>query len=326
MAKIAVVQSAPVLLDRVGTLEKAVAAAYGAASEGAELVVFPEAFVPGYPAWIWRLRPGGDMALTERLHAKLCENAVSLARNDLAPLCDAAREHNITIVCGVDEIDDNASRTTLYNTVVTIGPDGSLLNRHRKVMPTNAERMVWGFGDATGLKVVDTPCGRVGALICWENYMPQARLAMYAQGIQIYIAPTFDDGDSWVASMQHIAREGRCWVIGSGFALRACDIPDSFPEKDAIFPDPEEWVNPGDSVIVDPGGEIVAGPLRQEYGVLRADIDLDRVVTARIAFDVAGHYARPDLFQLHVNSQPLEPVVFDTGDGSSSPTIIKPAG
>jgi nitrilase len=182
-------------------------------------------------------------------------------------------------------------------------------------MPTNAERMVWGFGDGTGLKVVDSPCGRIGALICWENYMPQARLAMYAQGIQIYIAPTFDDGDTWLASMQHIAREGRCWVIGSGFALRAGDIPDSFPEKDTIFPEPEEWVNPGDSVIVAPSGTIAAGPLRQEYGVLYCDLDLGQVVTARRAFDVAGHYARPDVFQLHVNDQPLEPVVFDGNDG-----------
>ena len=320
MSKIAVVQNAPVLLERERTLERAVAATSEAAADGADLVVFPEAFIPGYPAWIWRLRPGGDMALTERLHARLFENAVSLARNDLAPLCAAAKEHGLTIVCGVNEIDDNASRTTLYNTVVTIGPDGTLLNRHRKVMPTNAERMVWGFGDGTGLKVVDTPCGRIGALICWENYMPQARLALYAQGIQIYIAPTFDDGDAWIASMQHIAREGRCWVIGSGFALRASDIPESFPDKDTVFPDPEEWVNPGDSVIVAPGGAIVTGPLRNEYGVLHAELDLERVVTARRALDVAGHYARPDIFQLHVNRKPLVPVVFDTGDGPSGPT------
>ena len=148
--------------------------------------------------------------------------------------------------------------------------------------------------------------------------MPQARLALYAQGIQIYVAPTFDDGDGWVASMQHIAREGRCWVISSGSALCARDIPDSFPEKDTLFSDPEEWVNPGDSVIVAPGGEIIAGPLRGEYGVLYADLDLDRVVTARRALDVAGHYARPDIFQLHVNAQPMAPVVFDAKAGTKS--------
>lgn len=311
MPKIAIIQRPPVLLDRASTIKKAASSAAEAAAAGAELVVFPEAFVPGYPAWIWRLRPGGDMALTEALHAKLYANAVSIARDDLAPLRNVAKEHGIVVVCGVDEVDDNTSRTTIYNTVVTIGPDGALLNRHRKVMPTNAERMVWGFGDGSGLKVVDTPCGRIGTLICWENYMPQARLAMYAQGIQIYIAPTFDDGDNWVASMQHIAREGRCWVISSGFALRACDIPDSFPERDTMFPDPDEWVNPGDSVVVAPGGNLVAGPLRKEYGVLYCDVDLDRVVTSRRAFDVAGHYARPDIFQLHVNNQPMAPVVLE---------------
>lgn len=313
MPKIAVVQQAPVLLHRAETLDKAVVAVAEAASAGAELVVFPEAFVPGYPAWVWRLRPGGDMALTETLHAKLFENSVRLSGDDLAPLRDVAKQHGVTVVCGVDEVDDTTSRTTLYNTVVTIGPDGTVLNRHRKVMPTNAERMVWGFGDGSGLKVVETPCGRIGALICWESYLPQARLAMYAQGIQIYIAPTFDDGDIWLASMQHIAREGRCWVIGSGFALRASDIPNDFPEKDMLFPDPQEWVNPGDSVVVAPGGEIVAGPLREQYGVLYADVDLDQVASARRALDVAGHYARPDIFTLHVDRKPLEPVTF-SGD------------
>jgi nitrilase len=314
MPKVAVVQQAPVLLDRAATIEKAVAAIAEATANGAKLVVFPEAFIPGYPAWIWRLRPGGDMGISETLHGKLFQQAVCLTHGDLAPLCDSAKKHGVTVVCGMDEKEEEASRTTLYNTVVTIGPDGTLLNRHRKVMPTHAERMVWGFGDGTGLKVVDTPCGRIGSLICWENYMPQARLALYAQGIQIYIAPTFDDGDIWIASMQHIAREGRCWVIGSGCAMHARDIPDTFPDKDIHFPDPEEWINPGDSVIVAPGGAIVAGPLREKQEMLYADLDLDRVATSRKALDVAGHYSRPDLFQLHVNNQPMAPVVFDAKD------------
>ncbi|MFC1765072.1 carbon-nitrogen hydrolase family protein [Planctomycetota bacterium] len=315
MSKVAIVQQAPVLLDRIATTEKAVDAVAEAAGKGAELVVFPEAFIPGYPAWIWRLRPGGDMALAEKLHAKLFENSVNLARGDLAPLQKAAQKHKVTVVCGIDEWEETASRTTLYNTVVIIGPNGDILNRHRKVMPTNAERMVWGFGDATGLKVVDTPAGRLGTLICWENYMPQARLAMYAQGIEIYIAPTFDDGDAWVASMQHIAREGRCWVIGSGFALHAKDIPADFPERETVFPSSGEWINPGDSVIVAPGGSIVTGPMRDEYGLLCADVDISQVITSRRALDVAGHYARPDLFQLQVNTQPMAPVVFNAESG-----------
>ena len=310
MPKVAIIQEAPVL-NRAATIEKAVVAVSEAAGNDAELIIFPEAYIPGYPVWIWRLRPGSDMRIIEELHEKLYENAVNLANDDLAPLREAANKHNVTVVCGIDEREENASRTTLYNTVVIIGPDGDLLNRHRKVMPTNAERMVWGFGDAIGLKVVETPSGRLGTLICWENYMPQARLSIYAQGVEIYIAPTFDDGDLWVASMQHIAREGRCWVIGSGFALHTNDIPDNFPRKETVFPDSSEWINPGDSVIVAPGGSIITGPLRNEYGLLYADIDTQQVIASRRTLDVAGHYARPDIFCLHVNNQPMEPVLFE---------------
>jgi len=307
MSRIAIVQHAPVFLDRAATLDKAVIAVDEAATAGARLIVFPEAFVPGYPAWIWRLRPGADMALTEQLHARLRANAVDLAGEDLAPLRQAARQHQVTIVCGLHEREGDFSRGTLYNTVVVIGPDGALLNRHRKVMPTSPERMVWGFGDATGLKAVDTPCGRVGALICWENYMPLARCAMYAQGVEIYVAPTYDSGERCVASMQHIAREGGCWVLGCGCAFQARDIADAVP---GMYPDADEWVNPGDSVVVAPGGKIVAGPLHEAIGILYADIDLERVGMARRSLDVVGHSARPDLFQLQVNRRPQPPVTF----------------
>ena len=311
MAKLAVIQQAPVYLDREATVASAVAWVEEAAANGAELVVFPEAFIPGYPAWIWRLRPGGDWDLTERIHALLLEHAVDLSGDELRPLHAAARQHGVTIVCGMDERDGQLGRTTLYNTMLVIGPDGTLLNRHRKLMPTNPERMVWGFGDASGLKVVDTPCGRLGTLICWENYMPLARYALYAQGIEIYIAPTYDSGDGWIGTLQHIAREGCCWVVGSGNAMRAADIPDSFPEKVSLYPDPEEWVNPGDSVVIAPGGELVAGPLRREQGILYAEVESAKVGLARRSFDVVGHYARPDIFTLHVDTRPQRPVVFE---------------
>ena len=307
MARIAVVQEAPVFLDRARTIEKAVGHVAEAAAAGAKLVVFPEAHVPGYPAWIWRLRPGGDWTLNEQIHARLLANAVDLAAGDLAALLDATHAHDVTLVCGIDEREG----ATLYNTVVTIGPDGRLLNRHRKLMPTNPERMVWGFGDATGLKVVDTPCGRAGALICWENYMPLARYALYAQGIELYLAPTYDSGDAWIGTLQHIAREGGCWVICSGTAFRARDLPDDFPGKAALYPDDDEWVNPGDSVVIAPGGEIVAGPLRNENGLLYADVDPARAALARRTLDVVGHYARPDVFTLHVNAARQTPLVFD---------------
>jgi len=306
----AIVQRPPAFLDRDKTLELAAAAVAEAARGGAKLVVFPEAFIAGYPAWIWRLRPGTDIALTERLHAGLLESAVTLDAGHLDPLCLAAREHDVTVVCGMHERDGTFSRGTLYNSVVVIGPDGEMRNRHRKLMPTNPERMVWGQGDATGLKAVQTPCGRLGALICWENYMPLVRYALYAQGVEIYVAPTYDSGERWIATLQHIAREGGCWVLGSGCAFRGGDLPAAFPGRSELYPDAAEWVNPGDSVVIAPGGKIVAGPLRRETGVLYADIDLQQVGAARRSLDVAGHYARPDLFELRVNTRAAPPVIY----------------
>jgi nitrilase len=311
MVKLAIVQESPALLDRQQTIDKAVTAIERAAAGGAALVIFPEAFIPGYPAWIWRLRPGGDWNLSEALHARLLDNAVDLAADDLAPLRAAARKYELTVVCGLNERDSQHSKATLYNTVVSIGPDGNILNHHRKLMPTNPERMVWGFGDGSGLKVVDTPAGRIGTLVCWENYMPLARYALYSQGIEIYIAPTYDSGDDWIGTLQHIAREGRCWVAGSGVVLTRSDLPADFPDKETLYPESDEWINPGDSVVIAPGGEIVAGPMHQEKGLLYADVDPGRVGVARRALDVAGHYARPDVFTLHVNTRPQSPIEFE---------------
>lgn len=307
MPRVAVVQKAPAFLDRTKTIAHAVDYVREAAQGGAQLVTFPEAFIPGYPAWIWRLRPGGDMALSERLHAALLENAVTVDSDQLAPLQQAAREHRVTVVCGVHERDGAYSRATLYNTVLTIGPDGSLLNRHRKLMPTNPERMVWGMGDASGLKTVDTPCGRVGALICWESYMPLVRYALYAQGIDIYVAPSYDSGERWMATLQHIAREAGCWVVGGGCAFRASDFPPSMPGRDELYPDRDEWVNTGGSAVVAPGGKLVAGPMTGELGILYADMDPALVANARRSLDVVGHYARPDLFQLRTNAAAAKP-------------------
>jgi nitrilase len=311
VSTVAVVQQAPTYLHRETTLATAVAAIAEAASSGARLIVFPEAFVPGYPAWLWRLRPGTDGALGARIYSLLLENAVSLKRGDLGPLLEAARQHAVTVVCGIDERDDEFGGGTLYNTALVIGPDGTILNRHRKLMPTNPERMVWGFGDATGLKVVDTPSGRLGTLLCWESLMPLARYALYAQGIEIYVAPTYDNGDGWIGTLQHIAREGCCWVVGSGCVLRASDFAADFPGRETLYPDAAEWVNVGDSVVIAPGGKIVAGPLRREVGILYAELDTGRVGAARRSLDVVGHYARPDLFQLRVNTQPQKPVQFE---------------
>jgi nitrilase len=308
--KVAIVQKPPVLLDREATLARAVECLAEAAAAGARLVIFPEAYVPGYPSWVWRLRPGRDMKLAGEIHARLRQASVDIGRGDLEPLCKAAAAHGVTVVCGLDEIDSAFSGTTIFNTVVVIGPDGAILNRHRKLMPTNPERMVWGWGDASGLNVVATPAGRIGTLICWESYMPLARYALYAQSIEIYVAPTWDCGESWLASMRHIAKEGGCWVLGTATAIQACDVPEDFPGRAQLFEDAQEWLCDGDAVIVRPGGSVAAGPLHREKGMLHGSIDIAAAHAARRSLDVAGHYARPDVFDLKVNRQPMPPVDF----------------
>jgi nitrilase len=307
--KVAVIQKPPVLLDRDKTIARAVASIDEAAAAGAALLVFPEAYIPGYPTWVWRLKPGGDMALSGEIHSRLRRNAVDLNREDLRPLQEAASRHAVTVVIGMNEIDSRFSGTTLFNTVVIIGPDGTLLNRHRKLMPTNPERMVWGMGDASGLRVVDTTAGRLGALICWESYMPLARYALYAQGLDIFVNPTWDHGEVCLATFRHIAREAGCWVIATATALQGSDVPADFPERDKLYK-PDEWINDGDAVVVNPSGAVIAGPLHREKGILFAEIDIEAARRARRSLDVCGHYARPDIFSLSINRKPLEPAEF----------------
>ena len=308
MVKVAVVQQPPVYLDLAATMERAVGLVAEAAGQGAGLVVFPEAWFPGYPTFVWRLKPSADMGKTDALYTRLVANAVDLSRDGLKPLRDAAREHGTVVVAGLQELDGAVSGTTVYNTVCTIDATGDLLNTHRKLMPTNPERMVWGFGDARGLRVVETAAGRIGALLCWENYMPLARYALYGQNLEILVAPTWDTGDGWLSTMRHIAREGGCWVIGCSTTLEAADIPEDVPHRDVLFPDPAEWINDGDAVVMKPFGGPVAGPMRREKGILLAEIDTAAVAAARRKFDVAGHYARPDVFTLSVDRSPREPV------------------
>ena len=309
VVKVAVIQKPPVLLNRSSTIDAVLASIDEAVGEGASLLVFPEAYIPGYPTWIWRLRPGGDGTLTGEIHARLRENAVDLDGGDLQPVQEAAAKHGITIVIGINERDSRFSGTTLFNTVVVIGPDGALLNRHRKLMPTNPERMVWGMGDASGLRVVNTPAGRLGALICWESYMPLARYALYAQDIEIYVAPTWDTGESWLATMRHIAKEAGCWVISTATALQGCDVPSNFPEREKLYTE-DEWINDGDAVVIKPMGAIAAGPLNRQKGILYAEIDAETARRARRSLDVSGHYSRPDIFSFAVDRKPLSPVVF----------------
>lgn len=300
MPTIAVVQYPPVLADRDATLSRTIELARDAAKEGAKLVVFPEAFIPGYPSWIWRLRPGGDMGLSGEIHQRLVKNAVEVGSGHLDELCATAKDLGVDILCGIDEIDPKHHSVTLFNSYVHISHEGEIVNVHRKVMPTNPERMVWGFGDGRGLRVVDTPIGRVGSLICWENFMPTARMTLYAQGIDIYVAPTWDSSDGWLGTMQHIAREGRCYVVNCCTAMNGGDVPEDFPGRDQLFED-DEIINLGESCVVAPGGDIIAGPVKGEQTILYADIDLDKVHASRRSLDIAGHYHRPDIFQLEVD-------------------------
>jgi len=307
--KVAVCQKPPALLNLAESIDRAIQTLNEAADEGAKLVVFPEAYLPGYPTWIWRLRPGGDMALGNKLHNELRKNSINLAAGTLDPICKAAAKRDLVVVMGLNEIDSDFSGTTIYNTVVIIGADGTISNRHRKLMPTNPERMVWGFGDASGLRVVETPVGRIGSLICWENYMPLSRFALYTQNVDIYVAPTWDSGDTWIASMNHIAREGGCWVLSTATAMQGSDIPAAFPEREKLFKD-DEWINSGDAVVVKPFGGVVAGPLHNQKGILYATIDPDTARSSRKALDVAGHYGRPDIFHLEIDRRTMSPITF----------------
>lgn len=306
---VAIIQKPPVVLNFAETIDRMLSLIAEAANEGAELLIFPEAYLPGYPTWIWRLRPGTDKELCCDIHALLRQNAVNIDRGDLVPLQNAAKFHAVTLLVGMNEIDTDFSCTTLFNTVVVIGADGAIINRHRKLMPTNPERMIWGMGDAAGLKVVDTPLDRLGSLICWESYMPLARYSLYAQNMEIFVNPTWDSGEMHIASMRHFAREGGCWVLAGATAMQSCDIPQDFPSRDELFGQ-EEWINEGGAVVVNPSGEIIAGPLNRMKDFLYAEIDIEAARKARRSLDVCGHYSRSDIFSLSVNRQPFCPVEF----------------
>ena len=305
--KVTAVHEPPVYYDLEASLERAADIISRAAATGSGLLVFPEAWLPGYVDFVWALTPSNGMAGEfSDVYRRLWENAVDLGRDSLAPVREAAREHSVVVVMGLQE----KSGGTLYNTAALIDADGTLLHVHRKLMPTNAERQVWGYGDGSTLKVVETAAGRVGMLLCWENYMPLARMAIYAQNVEFYCAPTADPRDLWHMTMQHIAKEGGCAVIGVCGCMKLDELPADFPAREKL----EmwgEWFMPGNASIIAPGGEVLAGPARKEYALVHAEIDPTQIAEARRTFDVTGHYARPDVFTLHVNRSRNVPVRFD---------------
>ena len=299
---VAAVQAAPVFLDRAATVEKACALIAEAGARGARLVAFPEGFIPAYPLWAWHIPAGETHALRE-LYAELLDQAVALHSEATGRLCAAAREAGVHVAVGINERNTEASGTTLYNSLLWIAADGRILGCHRKLVPTAGERLVHGQGDGSTLEAYDLPIGCLGGLICWENYMPLARFALYAWGVQIYVAPTWDRGEPWLSTLRHIAKEGRAYVLGCCSAMRRDDVPDRYAFKEKYLP-PGEWINPGDSAIVDPDGKFLVEPVRHREEILYAEVDPRRLRGPRWQLDVAGHYGRPDVFELTVRREP----------------------
>ncbi len=294
----ACVQVEPAIFDRAATIDRVAARTAEAAGAGATLVVFPETFIPAYPSSVWAkaLAGWGEPGAKEAF-ALLHRESLELPGPDADRLAAIAREHGVWLAIGVNEVDP-ARPGTLYNSLLYYSPEGELALHHRKLVPTNHERLVWGPGDGRGLRAIETPIGRLGGLICWENYMPLARFSLYESGIEIYIASTADDGDSWQATLQHIALESRSFVVAPSHFQRAGSYPDDFPLASLL--EGRDILGRGGSAILGPDGSYLAGPLYDEEGILYAELDPDLLLQSRQRFDAAGHYHRPDVLTLTV--------------------------
>lgn len=296
----ACVQVQPVIFDRDATIEKIDALAREAASAGASLVVLPEAFVPVYPSSVWaKALAGWADPRAKAAFALLARESVEIPGPAADRLGEIAKTHGVWLVTGVTELDP-VRPGTLYNTLLYHAPDGRLALHHRKLVPTNHERLVWGPGDGRGLEAIDAGFGRIGGLICWENYMPLARFALYESGVEVYIASTADDADAWQATLVHIARESRAFVIAAAHFQRASGYPESFPLRPEL--DEVDVIGRGGSAILAPDGSYLAGPLFDEEGILYAELDPARLFEERQRFDPAGHYHRPDILELTVRN------------------------
>jgi nitrilase len=303
MTKVAVVQAGSCLFDTPATFAKLDRLAADAATQGAELVVFPEAFVGGYPKGMdFGARLGSRSQDGREWFARYHASAITIPGDETLRIGEIAAAHRLHLVVGVIERDGG----TLYCTVIFVGPDGTLLGKHRKLMPTAMERILWGQGDGSTLPVIETAIGKIGAVICWENYMPLLRMAMFAQGVELYCAPTVDDRETWALSMRHIAFEGRCFVLSAVQYQTRADIPEGCPTSD----DDALVSIRGGSIIAGPLGEVLAGPVYDQEAVLVADIDLGAIARGKYDLDVVGHYARPDVFSLTVDTRAKPAVDF----------------
>ena len=300
--RVAVVQAASVLFDAAASVAKACRLTEEAAAAGAQLVLFPEAFVPAYPrGFSFGMVVGSRDPEGRMLWQRYWENSIDVPGPLAEQLGEAAKKAGVHLAIGVIERDSTYSRGTLYCTLLYFGPEGRLLGKHRKLKPTAAERLIWGEGDGSTLPVLDTGVGRIGGLICWENYMPLARMALYQQGVEIYLAPTADSRDTWQATLRHIACEGRCYVLGCNQYVTRDMYPTDLPCLAELSSQPDVMCR-GGSVIISPLGEVIAGPLYDQEGILYADLDMGEIVRGKLDFDVTGHYARPDVFRFAVNS------------------------
>jgi len=310
---VAVVQAAPVAFDLPATLAKVAGQTAKAASQGAQLVLFPEAFVGAYPRGLSFGATVGNRSAEGRDQYRLYwENAIDIPGDETRQMAEIAAQNGLYLVVGVIEREGG----TLYCTVVFFGPDGSYLGKHRKLMPTGSERLIWGYGDGSTMPVFDTPLGKIGAVICWENYMPLMRAAHYAKGVQIYLAPTADGRETWLSTVRHIAMEGRCFVLSCNQFARRGDYPNEYPTD--FGDDPDTVMSRGGSCIISPLGEVLAGPDYEGEAVLVAQLDLGDIARGKFDFDAVGHYARPDVFTLLVNEQPASPVTFRGSAGAAA--------
>jgi nitrilase len=305
ITRVAVVQAAPVSFDLTRTLEKVADLAADARGRGARLTLFPEAFVSAYPRGLaFGAVVGSRTAAGREQFRRYWESAIDVPGPHADRLAQIARDNRTHLVTGVIERDGG----TLYCTVLFHGPDGRYLGKHRKLMPTGSERLIWGQGDGSTLPVVQTELGRVGAVICWENYMPLLRTAMYAKGVEIYCAPTADGRDTWLPTMQAVAMEGRCFVLSANQFARRRDYPADYATD--FGDDPDTVLSRGGSCIVGPLGQVLAGPDFSGETILTADLDMNEITRARLDFDAVGHYSRPDVFRLIVDETSRTSVSF----------------
>jgi nitrilase len=299
--KVACIQAEPVILDRERTLDRLEQLASEAARNGAELVVFPETFIPVYPSSRWaKAFAGWENAGAKETFARIAQNAIAVGSPAERRICAAAGELGVWLVTGVNEVETDRPGT-IYNSLLFHAPDGELAFVHRKLVPTNHERLIWGQGDGRGLETVETGFGRLGGLICWENYMPLARVALYEAGVELYVASTADDGDGWQSTLVHIARESRAYVLAPCHFQRSSSYPDDFPLAEEL-PADDALLGRGGSAILAPDGSYLAGPLYGEEGTLYADLDPSTLLAERQRFDPVGHYSRPDVLSLTVRA------------------------